>query len=193
MYSIVLMAALSTGGTAPDFHCFRHCGCGGYGGWGGYGCYGCYGGYGCYGCYGCYGGWGCYGCNGCWGGGGYGPMQFVPSRTDPKSEEAPLPRKEKGKDTSMSNRARLIVQIPTGAKLFIDDNPMRVTSSSRSFVTPPLQRGRTYYYEVRAEVVREGRTVSETQRVILRPGEIVQAAFPGLDRPATSTAQNSEE
>ncbi len=66
MYSVVLMAALTTGMDLPD----RRGGCCGCHG----GCYGCYGG--CYGCYG--GGWG-HGCCGCWGGcyggcwgGGYG-------------------------------------------------------------------------------------------------------------------------
>ena len=59
MYSLVLMAALTTGGDVPDWG--RHGGC--YGCWGG--CYGCRGG--CWGCRGgCWGGWG--GCYGCWGG-----------------------------------------------------------------------------------------------------------------------------
>ena len=47
MYSVVLMAALTTTPAVPDFG--RHRG----GCWGGYSCCGCYGGYGCYGCYGC--------------------------------------------------------------------------------------------------------------------------------------------
>ena len=77
MYSVVLMAALSTGGEMPAFgHRGGCCGC--YGGcWGGcYGCSGCWGG-GCWGggCRGwhggCRGGWGgCWGCSGCWGCGG---------------------------------------------------------------------------------------------------------------------------
>lgn len=78
MYSIVMMAALTTAPEAPDFHgffkkIFHHHSC--HGCWGG--CTGCYGG--CGGCYGgCYGGCGgCYGgctgvyyssCSGCYGG-----------------------------------------------------------------------------------------------------------------------------
>ncbi len=68
MYSVVLMAALTTGMDAPDF--------------GRRGCHGCHGCSGCYSCGGCWGGrgccGGCYGCGGgCWGGGsscggGYG-------------------------------------------------------------------------------------------------------------------------
>ena len=97
MYSMILMAALTTGADTPDIGrrgggcggCYGGCyggGCYGggcYGGGGrmrggrrGGGCHGCYGGY-AYGCYGgCYGGWGgCYGggmvyggCYGGWGG-----------------------------------------------------------------------------------------------------------------------------
>jgi uncharacterized protein (TIGR03000 family) len=72
MYSMVLMAALTTGTDMPDFG-RRGWGC--HGCWGG--CYGgCWGGWGCWGgCYGGYGwgGWGCWG-GGCygWGGGCYG-------------------------------------------------------------------------------------------------------------------------
>ncbi len=68
MYSMVLMAALTTGVDMPDRRggC---CGCWGGGGYGG--CYGCWGG--CYGGWGgCWGGW--HGCGGGWGGcyGGWG-------------------------------------------------------------------------------------------------------------------------
>ncbi|SRR5713226_2456261 len=76
MYSVVLMAALTT--TTADVPSFGGRGC--HGCWGARsGCYGCNGCYGYGGCNGCNGGcWGCYGgaryhghggCNGCYGGG----------------------------------------------------------------------------------------------------------------------------
>src|SRR5205814_2088205 len=64
MYGVVLMAALASGSSAPDWGHRCH-GCSGY-----VGCSGCYGGYGSHGChgswhagygYGCQGGGGCYG------------------------------------------------------------------------------------------------------------------------------------
>jgi uncharacterized protein (TIGR03000 family) len=68
MYSVVLMAALTTSPAVPEF------GRRGRGCWGGSSCCGCYGGGYGYGCSG--GGYGCsgggYGCSGCWGGYGYG-------------------------------------------------------------------------------------------------------------------------
>jgi uncharacterized protein (TIGR03000 family) len=216
MYSIVLMAALTGGSAAPDWHhrscgchgCYGYSGCHGcHGCWGGYGfhgcwgCYGCYGGYGCYGCYGCWGGYGCYGgmaCYGaCFGGcygayGGYGVQVAPPGAPMQKpAEEAPAPKKEKDKGET-SVRARLIINVPAEAKLFIDDLPMKSDSARRSFVTPTLRPGQTYFYDVRAEIVRDGQTVSETQRVILRPGDTVQASFPQLERPAATTASAQE-
>lgn len=213
MYSLVLMAALTGGDMTANWGC-RHCRCschccgcwgchgccgcwgchGCCGGWGCHGCWGCYGGYAgyCWGCFGCYGGYTCYGCYGC--NGYYGaPVYMAPGQVVPKEEQAPAPKKEKGDEVRLQNRARLIVQVPADAKLFIDDQPMKSTAAQRSFITPVLQSGRTYYYEVRAELVRDGRTVTENQRVILRPGDVVQASFANLGQNSNATAQAQED
>src|ERR1700682_4433287 len=83
MYSMVLMAALTTGSNAPDCGLLRGCGHANYSCAGCTGCSGCWGGANYYngsGCWGaCYGG-GYYGgayynsmsCHGCYGCGGYG-------------------------------------------------------------------------------------------------------------------------
>lgn len=239
MYSIVLMAAVTSGTAAPD-HWFRHgchschgcSGCHGSGYWfhgnlchgcfGGYGCsacYGCYGafGAGCYGCscYGCYGGWGgytgysyyapmgCYGCYGCYGGWscygtplpGHGHLpepgsgEGKESSKEPdKREETPLPLEKK---TSVENdRARVIVELPEDAKLYIDGQLMKTPSARRVFRTPVLDASKTYFYELKAEVVRDGSTRQETQRIVLRPGQVVSAAFPNLGTTATATTRN---
>jgi uncharacterized protein (TIGR03000 family) len=233
MYGMVLMAALTSGGSTPDCH-FR-CGCYG-GGWGG--CYGCHGG--CYGfgygaCYGnCYGGWGSgygcagswgysgygcwgasYGCYGCYGGGfGYGPgyygsgwetmtpggvaPSYMPGATMPPAggsgsggEVLPKPKPDGKSGTGLApTRARLIVELPADAKLYIDDQVMKTTSGRRTFHTPDLKPGQTYYYELRAEVVRDGKPVSQERRVLLRAGEVVRADFNSLSPPeATASAR----
>ena len=219
MYSMVLMAALTTGGATADWHCHRHggcCGCYGgcYGCWGGCygGCYGCYGGCwgGCYG--GCYGGWG--GCYGCWGGYSswgccgcmgtyYGaptyPGSIVPSGVapggympgGPAGEQLPAPGTDKDKDkkTMAPSKAKLIVELPADAKLYIDDLPMKNASGTRAFSTPTLDPGQAYYYMVRAEVMRDGKPVSETRRVIVRAGQTIRADFRDLEAEAVRTAQ----
>lgn len=234
MYSIVLMAALATGGSTPDWHhgcygchggcygctgcygCYGGFGCGGYACHGGYGgchwgwaCHGCYvnycgGGYGCWGCSGCYGGYGCGGCYGCYGGygcsacygcyascgcfGGYAAPYMAPAPGGMAPPPAPGPGPKEGKGPE-SVRATLTVEVPEQAKLFIDDQQMKTTSAKRVFVSPPLQPGQAYYYMLRAEVLRDGQTVSITRRVVVRPGEEATASFPELQAKETATAQ----
>lgn len=216
MYSMVLMAALTTGVATPDCHRRGGC-CGCYGGMG-YGCWGCYGGCfggfgGCYGCWGGYSSWGCGGCYGMgmgmgmgygfgYGGSGYGATGFgyggaTPGMgiqggtTRPQGEGLPQPEVEKDKKgrTAAPNRAKLIVDLPTDAKLYIDDLPMKTASGTRSFNTPALEPGQAYYYMVRAEVVRDGKTVSESRRVIVRAGRTVRADFKDLGTPTVATVR----
>jgi uncharacterized protein (TIGR03000 family) len=229
MYSMVLMAALTTGTATPDF--FHHhscCGCYGcYGCYGCHGCCGCYGcgcyGCGCYGC-GCYGcgccgcgcygccGCGCYGCGygghyaggwgagyacyspgGCWGcGSPVGPYGAMPGAVVPGNgvpETTPKKDKDKGETTAAPDRARLIVEVPADAKLFIDDKPMKTTSDKRSFSTPALMEGEKYYYEVRVEVMRDGKPVSETKKVTIKAGEVARVDFKKMDSIASVKAR----
>ncbi len=188
MYSMVLMAALTTGQATPD--CWFKCGyCGYGGGYGCYGCWGCYGGcygcwgygggYGCWGCWGCYGCHGCYGCYGCWGCYGAGaPSYVVPG--GPAAEPAPAPREDKDKKSMAPSKAKLIVSLPADAKLYIDDQLMKTTSDRRVFNTPTLDKDQTYYYVLKAEVNYQGKTYTETKRVLIRAGEQVRASFPEL-------------
>jgi uncharacterized protein (TIGR03000 family) len=219
MYSVVFMAALTAGTSAPTFGDHGY-----YGGWGGkhghhgYGggwtsCYGCYGGvnwasYGGYDGYGWCGSWGgkhghhrygsggtsCYGCYGeysgaCYGGyGGYGcygghaemaPAQMVAPPTSPGGqtpEPVPLPKKT----TSLEQAARLIVELPADAKLYVDDQPTKATSERRVFPLPQLEPGKTYYYILRAETVRNGQAQSETKAIFFHLGEVVQTSFRDL-------------
>ncbi len=200
MYSVLLMAALSSGPTTPAtfFHVSRCHGC--YGCAGCFGCYGCYGGcYGCYGgCYGCYGGcYGCYGgcygacygaaysfgaCHGCYGScygcmGCAGAVVVTPAAkppADPKKDD----QKNADQARSRSNRAQLTVELPADAKLFVDDQATKASQqTSRTFSTPALDLGVDYYYILRAEMVRDGKTVSETKRVIVRAGAETKTAF----------------
>ncbi len=184
MYSVVLMAALTAGAEAPD--CWWKHGC--YSCNGCYGCAGCYGCYGCNGCYGCHGGgWqchGCYGCYGCHGCTGYAPGVVIPSGP----EKAPPPKEEKEKKGEAASKAKLIVEVPADAKLYIDDQLMKIESPRRVFNTPRLDKDQAYYYILRVQVVREGKTYSETRRVIIRAGDEVRASFPELEDAALASA-----
>jgi uncharacterized protein (TIGR03000 family) len=199
MYSVVLMAALTAGGTQAPAWGGGFCGCqgsywtscyGGYGsGWGS--CYGgCFSQWGSYykSCYGAYGGaWdGSYGGYGSYGG-GYGGMAYPGSTS---VETAPATMSATGTETrpDLTTSARLVVTLPTEAQLYIDDQLTKTPSGRRTFTTPGLQPGQAYYYMVRAQLVRDGKTFEETKRVILRPGDEVTVSFPDLGKQDTARA-----
>jgi uncharacterized protein (TIGR03000 family) len=107
----------------------------------------------------------------------------TPPAGAPKEGEGLPPPKKEGKDGTMISptRARLIVEVPADAKLFIDGHPMKTTAAVRAFNTPELEPGQLYYYEVKAEVMRDGKLVSQTKRVILKAGEVVRAGFSDMN------------
>jgi uncharacterized protein (TIGR03000 family) len=106
----------------------------------------------------------------------------------PGGEQLQAPKADGTKSGMATNRARLIVELPPDAKLYVDDNPIPVTAGRRAFRTPALDRTQTYYYEVRAEVMRDGKPVSETKRVIVRAGEVIRANFSDLGKESVAAA-----
>jgi uncharacterized protein (TIGR03000 family) len=82
----------------------------------------------------------------------------------------------------------LIVSLPADAKLYIHDRPMETSGARRSFLTPPLKPGETYYYVLRADITHEGKVQSETKRILIRAGDTVQASFAELDNARAAKA-----
>ena len=194
-------------GCSGCFGCYGGCsgcwgcyGCSGYAFTSCYGCSGCYGCYGsCYGCSGCYGS--CYGtyygCTGCYGGttvvqpmppaggssNGSAQKEIADLRQQVDSLKALLQKKLDFEEPSTtpappSTAAQFTINLPAEAKLFIDD--VAVPSETRSFHTAKLQPGQKYYYTVRAEVMRGGAPVTDTQRVVFEAGQSVSVTFPRL-------------
>jgi len=96
------------------------------------------------------------------------PVRTPPRATDKDREKV----KEKEDDTAavQADRARLTVELPAGAKLYVDDRAVRVRGERATFHTPQLAQGKAYFYEVKVELLRDGQTVSQTRRVVVRPG-----------------------
>jgi uncharacterized protein (TIGR03000 family) len=193
--------------------CYGCYGCSGcYGCYGG--CHGCYSS--CYGCYGsCYGCYGCHGCYGCYGAAVYYmPATVVVGRevipgpgkgsTDAAQREIQMLKEQlekaqkelqkyKGKDeqtSSVSQKqaapAKVTVRLPADAKLFVDNIACPLTSGTRQFQTPNLTPNKKFFYDLRVEVVRDGQTVSQTQRVVVEAGQDVTATFANMT-PAVAT------
>ncbi len=70
-----------------------------------------------------------------------------------------------------ANTALLTASLPTDAVVFINGRRTTRTGTHREYASHNLQPGREYRYEVRAQVVRNGRTIEDTKAVLLRPGE----------------------
>lgn len=185
MYSVVMMMALS--GTPVTVDRCHRC----------HGCWGCYGCWGCHGCWGCWGGWGCYGCHhwggyyggywgGGWGWGGYGGFSYpyyggLVYRTTPAATVIARQQQD--------NTATVVVTLPASAKLTINGWTSKNTSETRRFRSPPLEKGRDYYYTVRAEMVRDGQTITQTREVAVRAGQETRVP---LDFASTAVTQNSQ-
>lgn len=210
MYSALMMMALS--GAAAEPACFGG-GCWGGGCYGGCygGCWGsCHGG--CWGsscgggCWGSSGGGCCgfrswsHGCHGgCYGGcygGGYGGCQgschggvIVTPGTQPPPPPKKDTKPDKKKDgADLGNSSRVIVEVPVDAKVYVDGIETKQTNSSkRSFISPPLTPGENYVYDVKVEVTRDGKLLTEIQQVKVRAGEETRAVFNRLTTPATAS------
>jgi uncharacterized protein (TIGR03000 family) len=88
----------------------------------------------------------------------------------------PVYRPARSADSGWSP-ATLVVRLPAGARLTIAGQPTRSTGATRRFVSPPLEPGKSYTYELRAEVGDEGRTVSATRTVTVGAGRQSQVEF----------------
>jgi uncharacterized protein (TIGR03000 family) len=185
---------------------------GGCWGGGGLGCYGG-GGLGCYGGggLGCYGGGGlgCYG--GAVVGGGtvignapvYGtpvapagegqpmPAATPPTGTPPAGTPPPPPVPGVGNPpptnpgtVRASAPATIVVTLPEGARLTVDGTATKSTAAVRTFATPALESGKTFYYTMTAQIERDGQALSTTETITVRAGETTR-----LDLPAARFTQ----
>jgi uncharacterized protein (TIGR03000 family) len=66
--------------------------------------------------------------------------------------------------------ANIRVNLPADATLTFDGTPTTSTSANRWFVTPPLAEGNRYGYNLKAEFVRDGKTITVQKQIWVRPG-----------------------
>jgi uncharacterized protein (TIGR03000 family) len=192
------------------------CHCSGWGWGAGWGCAGCYcsgswcsGCSGWYACSGCWGGgvvvsgWGCS-CSGASCSGCSGPVVaqrppdggLIPRSEEERKAVREALKKVRDKGKSPGDKEEQIrvapgaavvtVSLPADARLFIDDVACPLTTAKRSFQTPALEAGREYFYTLRAEIVRNGETRTQSQRITFGAGRQVNVEFTNFA--ATQTA-----
>jgi uncharacterized protein (TIGR03000 family) len=76
-----------------------------------------------------------------------------------------------------SQTALLSVSVPADAKIYINGTATTSSGSERQFVSRGLTSGNRYEYEVRAETIRDGNTVTETKTISLAAGQQVGLSF----------------
>jgi uncharacterized protein (TIGR03000 family) len=106
--------------------------------------------------------------------------------TVPAAGALPAPPPPQGAEQISRNgdTALLIVNLPEDARIFLNGQATKSTGARRSYVTPKLQPGKEYTYEVRAEMTVNGRQVSETRQVTFAVGRQVRVSFAGLGQSA---------
>jgi uncharacterized protein (TIGR03000 family) len=73
--------------------------------------------------------------------------------------------------------ANVVVQVPADAEVWFDGYKTRQTGARRTFTSPPLERGRTFTYEVKARWTQDGKPVERTQQVKVQGGETSEVEF----------------
>jgi uncharacterized protein (TIGR03000 family) len=85
------------------------------------------------------------------------------SFAEPKSESSPPPPA----GTTVPKVTRIRVRMPDGAALYVEGRPW----AGQVVQTPPLEPGRTHYYQLRVELIRDGRRAVVTREVAFRAGQ----------------------
>jgi uncharacterized protein (TIGR03000 family) len=108
----------------------------------------------------------------------------------PPADGTPTPPDDPGMPpTPPSARADsgvLTVSVPADARVFVNGKATSSTGAVRHYVSRGLRNGYKYAYEVRVEMVRDGRTIEDVKTIELRAGETNYLAF-DANRPADVT------
>jgi uncharacterized protein (TIGR03000 family) len=89
----------------------------------------------------------------------------VPTTPTPTTEVTP------------ENTGVLTVWVPYDAKVVINGMATKSTGSHRQFVSYNLKPGFNYKYEIKAEVVRDGKIIEDTKTIVLSAGSNSSVAF----------------
>jgi uncharacterized protein (TIGR03000 family) len=74
--------------------------------------------------------------------------------------------------------ARLVVHLPASARLFVNDNEVMGTGTTRTYYTPNLERGFDYHYRLRVQLPgTDGQSVVQSQTVDVLAGRQSSVTF----------------
>jgi len=73
--------------------------------------------------------------------------------------------------------ATVEVRVPPDATVWFDGSKTKLTGDDRLFESPPLETGKAYTYEIKAQWMQDGKTVTRTQNLEVRAGQRFMANF----------------
>lgn len=131
-----------------------------------------------------------YGYGGYGWGGGYGAY-YAPTYNNyyPQMYVAPqqpqtVPYVAGYAPSAATTTARLDIQVPPDADVYIEGQKMKQTGPRRSFVSPALEAGQQYVYNIKATWTQNGETVSDEKQVNVQAGDRQSIIFLGnSDKP----------
>jgi uncharacterized protein (TIGR03000 family) len=105
------------------------------------------------------------------------PTMPAPSTAPASPPPAAPPPGATGKSALDGDAGYIVVEVPADAKVFVNGHPTTSTGEHRQYVSHGLEQGMRYEYQVRAEIVRDGKVVSDTKTVELTAGSQADLAF----------------
>jgi uncharacterized protein (TIGR03000 family) len=85
------------------------------------------------------------------------------------------------------DKALLVVRLPAAATLTIGSSPTRQEGSERQFLSPPLESGKKYRYELTATWEEKGQARREVRQAVVRAGEKTVVDFNAPSEPAVKS------
>jgi uncharacterized protein (TIGR03000 family) len=120
------------------------------------------------------------------GGGGWRSRSFFGSRSPAYYDYAPAftasapvtPSQSYYYAPAVNNTVTINVTVPDDATIWFDGSTTGQGGTQRKFVSPPLQPGQVYHYDVQVNWKQDGREVTHKRRITIHAGDVVNLTFP---------------
>jgi uncharacterized protein (TIGR03000 family) len=135
--------------------------------------------------------YGHYAGHGCCGGYAVAAPAAVPAVTVPRTMPKVIEGEKKNNEGEVQARipATVVVKADADVKLTVNGQSTELRSTEETFRTPNLTPGRSYDYLFVASATRDGKTVTKTERISVRPGQTTEIDFRNLGRAVAAAAE----
>lgn len=92
-----------------------------------------------------------------------------------------LPMPMMPRSQAQTQRAVISLQVPPGAEVSVNDQELNLPSVNPSFVSPPLEGGRDYFYDFKIKLIQDNKMVVRTKRLTVRSGVVVRLNYNDME------------